>query len=56
MMCEVADVTGDKGNYTVNLKISPRYVNDNCTVYGACSTAVTSEFADEFNYNNNVMT
>jgi quinone-modifying oxidoreductase subunit QmoA len=49
-LCEVADVTGDKGNYTVNLKLSPRYVNDNCTACGACANAVTSEFADEFNY------
>jgi quinone-modifying oxidoreductase subunit QmoA len=49
-MTEVSNVTGDKGNYSVTLKISPRYVNENCTACGACSDAVESEFDDEYNY------
>jgi quinone-modifying oxidoreductase subunit QmoA len=49
-MAEVADVTGNAGNYTVNLKLSPRYVNENCTACGACRDAVDAEFDDEYNY------
>jgi quinone-modifying oxidoreductase subunit QmoA len=49
-MAEVTDVTGDSGNYTVNLKVSPRYVNENCTACGACRDAVDAEFDDEYNY------
>ncbi|MDM8561436.1 FAD-dependent oxidoreductase [Candidatus Parabeggiatoa sp. HSG14] len=49
-MTEVTNVAGDTGNYTVNLKVSPRYVNENCTSCGACGEAVDSEFDDEYNY------
>lgn len=49
-MAEVASVTGDSGNYTVQVKVSPRYVNENCTACGACSEAVESEFDNEYNY------
>ncbi len=31
-MAEVTDLQGEAGNYTASVKISPRYVNANCTV------------------------
>ncbi|WP_260295096.1 CoB--CoM heterodisulfide reductase iron-sulfur subunit A family protein [Sedimenticola hydrogenitrophicus] len=49
-MAEVTDIQGDAGNYTASVKISPRYVNDNCTGCGDCARAVSAEFDDEFNY------
>ncbi|MDH3670438.1 MAG: FAD-binding protein [Gammaproteobacteria bacterium] len=49
-MTEVAAVDGKAGDYSVSLKVSPRYVNDNCTACGACAQAVTSEIEDPFNY------
>ncbi len=49
-MTEVSNVSGDKGNYSVTLKVSPRFVNENCTACGACTDAVESEFDDEYNY------
>ena len=52
-LAEVSKVSGDKGNYTVDVKVSPRYVNENCTACGACSDAVTAEFDNEYNYNLN---
>ncbi|OQW93545.1 MAG: heterodisulfide reductase subunit A [Beggiatoa sp. IS2] len=52
-LAEVTQVTGKTGNYTVELKIAPRYVNENCTACGACRDAVTAEFADEYNYDLN---
>ncbi len=49
-MAEVTDLQGEAGNYTATVKISPRYVNENCTACGDCAKAVSSEFDDEFNY------
>jgi quinone-modifying oxidoreductase, subunit QmoA len=49
-MAEVSSLTGDEGNYTATVKISPRYVNANCTACGACGDAVETEFDDEHNY------
>ncbi len=49
-MTEVTHVEGDTGNYTVTLKTTPRYVNENCTACGECAKAVETEFASEYNY------
>lgn len=50
-MAEVTDLQGEAGNYTASVKISPRYVNSNCTACGACGDAVEAEFDNEHNYN-----
>jgi len=49
-LAEVTSVTGDTGNYSVDIKHAPRYVNDNCTACGACTAAVETEFDDEYHY------
>ncbi len=49
-MSEVTSLTGDAGDYTATVKISPRYVNEKCTACGACGDAVEAEFDDEHNY------
>ncbi len=49
-MAEVTDLQGEAGDYTATVKISPRYVNDNCTACGDCTSAVEAEFDDEHNY------
>jgi quinone-modifying oxidoreductase subunit QmoA len=49
-MTEVTAVAGVRGNYSVTLKVAPRYVNENCTACGECGKAVTTEVADAFNY------
>jgi quinone-modifying oxidoreductase subunit QmoA len=49
-MTEVAEVSGDPGNYSVTLKTAPRYVNENCTACGACAEVVDAEFESEHNY------
>ncbi|MHB1141506.1 MAG: CoB--CoM heterodisulfide reductase iron-sulfur subunit A family protein [Sulfuricaulis sp.] len=49
-LAEVSAVTGKPGDYTATIKISPRFVNENCTACGACAEAVTTEFDNEFNY------
>ncbi len=52
-MAEVTDITGEAGDYTASVKLSPRYVNENCTACGDCADAVEAEFDNEFNYNLN---
>ncbi|MBI4753958.1 MAG: CoB--CoM heterodisulfide reductase iron-sulfur subunit A family protein [Betaproteobacteria bacterium] len=49
-MTQVVEVTGSRGNYAVTLKVSPRYVTENCTACGKCGEAVTAEVPDAFNY------
>jgi len=49
-MAEVTAVTGSRGDYTVTLKISPRYVNKNCTACGDCAQAVSTEIPNPFEY------
>ncbi|MCP3665280.1 MAG: CoB--CoM heterodisulfide reductase iron-sulfur subunit A family protein [Gammaproteobacteria bacterium] len=49
-MAEVTDISGEAGDYTAKVKISPRYINENCTGCGDCAKAVEAEYADEFNY------
>ncbi|MBI1424830.1 MAG: FAD-dependent oxidoreductase [Gammaproteobacteria bacterium] len=49
-MTEVTNVQGEAGNYSVTLKASPRYVNENCTACGECAKVVEAEFDDEHNY------
>jgi quinone-modifying oxidoreductase, subunit QmoA len=49
-MTEVGNVTGESGNYSVTLKTTPRYVNENCTACGECGQAVEAEFDSEYDY------
>lgn len=48
-MTEVEKVDGKPGDYTVKLKISPRYVNENCTACGECTKVCESEISNEYN-------
>ncbi|TCS60308.1 CoB--CoM heterodisulfide reductase iron-sulfur subunit A family protein [Varunaivibrio sulfuroxidans] len=50
-MSSVAQVAGEKGNFTVSVKTTPRYVKANCTACGACAQAAESDVANAFNYN-----
>ena len=49
-MAEVKTVSGSRGNYTVTLKIAPRYVTEACTGCGDCARAVSSEIQNPFEY------
>ena len=50
IMTEVANISGESGNYSVTLKTAPRYVNENCTACGECEKAVESKFDSEYAY------
>jgi quinone-modifying oxidoreductase subunit QmoA len=49
-MTEVIAVSGRRGDYTVMLKISPRYVTENCTGCGDCASAVGAEIDNPYQY------
>ncbi len=49
-MTEVVRVQGRRGAYTATLKISPRFVNENCTACGECAKAVSGEISNPYNY------
>ncbi len=47
---EVEKVDGTPGNYNVTIKLSPRYVNEKCTVCGNCVEACPVERKNGFNF------
>ena len=49
-LAEVEQVTGAPGDYTVSVKLNPRYVNENCTCCGDCAEACQTEVSDEYNF------
>jgi len=50
-LAEVSGISGEKGNYSVTVKLKPRFVNENCTACGECGKAVKAEVSDAYNYN-----
>ena len=52
-LAEVEKVEGSPGNYSVAVRINPRYVNENCTCCGACAEACETEIPNEFNFSMN---
>jgi quinone-modifying oxidoreductase subunit QmoA len=53
-LAEVVGIDGAPGNYTVGVKVSPRYVNENCTACGECAKVVETEVPDAYNYGLNM--
>ena len=49
-LAEVSSVTGQRGDYSVTLKQTPRYVNANCTACGACAAAVETEIPNFYEH------
>ena len=49
-MAEVTSITGSPGSYTAKIKISPRYVNSNCTACDKCTQVCPVETDSEFEF------
>lgn len=47
----VSEISGTKGNFSVQLKTTPQYVKNVCTSCGECTNVCPEERADEFNSN-----
>src|SRR3972149_5155371 len=54
-LAEVTAIAGSRGDYTATVRLTPRYVNENCTACGACADAVTATVANPSNYHLNQM-
>jgi quinone-modifying oxidoreductase, subunit QmoA len=52
-MAEVQGISGGPGDYTVTIRLNPRFVNDNCVACNACAEACPAERSDEFNFGMN---
>ncbi len=53
-LAEVEKVDGTPGNYDVTIKLSPRYVNENCTCCGDCEAVCETEIPSDFNFGMNM--
>ncbi len=49
-LAEVEKVEGGPGNYTVSVRVNPRYVNENCTCCGDCAAACQAEITSDFDF------
>jgi quinone-modifying oxidoreductase subunit QmoA len=49
-MAEVEKVDGQPGSYTVQVKVKPRYVNENCTCCGKCTEACQTEIPSDYDF------
>jgi len=49
-LAEVEKIDGGPGNYTASVKLSPRFVNENCTGCADCAAACSTEIASEFDF------
>lgn len=49
-LAEVENISGQPGNYSVTVKLNPRYVNDKCVGCNACAEVCPVEVPNDFNY------
>lgn len=49
--CEIREVKGSVGNFTVTIEMKPRYVKDECTACGKCNEACIVKAKNEFEQN-----
>jgi quinone-modifying oxidoreductase subunit QmoA len=49
-LAEVVKTSGGAGDYEVQIKLNPRYVNDKCTCCGECEKVCDIERDNDFNY------
>ena len=49
-LAEIDKVEGGPGAYKVSVKMSPRFVNENCTACNDCVAACPAERSNEFNF------
>ena len=49
-LAAVRKITGKPGSYEAEIEISPRFINNNCTVCGDCEKACEIEIDNDFDY------
>ncbi|MHB1412006.1 MAG: FAD-dependent oxidoreductase [Thermoleophilia bacterium] len=49
-LAEVESISGSEGDFTAQVRVNPRYVNEKCTNCGECAAACPAQRADDYNY------
>ncbi|HEC96814.1 MAG TPA: CoB--CoM heterodisulfide reductase iron-sulfur subunit A family protein, partial [Nitrospirae bacterium] len=49
-LSEVESISGGEGDFTVNIKVNARYVNEKCTACGKCVEACPAERPNDYNF------
>jgi quinone-modifying oxidoreductase subunit QmoA len=49
-MSEVEAIEGEAGDFTVSIRVKPRYVNEKCTACSKCSDAAKTRIPNPFDY------
>jgi len=49
-LAQVEHIAGKEGDFTVSIRIHPRYVNEKCTACGKCSEVCSIEIPNPFNF------
>jgi len=49
-LAEVESISGSPGNFEVTIKLTPRFINEKCTVCGDCEKVCEIERENDFNY------
>jgi quinone-modifying oxidoreductase, subunit QmoA len=49
-MADLIGLSGEEGNYDVTVRLSPRFVNENCTCCGKCADVCETEIDNPFNF------
>jgi quinone-modifying oxidoreductase subunit QmoA len=49
-LAEIQKISGNPGDYEVNITLKPRYVNEKCTACGDCERVCEIERDNDFNY------
>ncbi|MGE5892586.1 MAG: FAD-dependent oxidoreductase [bacterium] len=49
-LSEIESISGTEGNFTVKVKVNPRFVNEKCTDCKACVEACPVERSNDFNF------
>ncbi|MEW6770719.1 MAG: CoB--CoM heterodisulfide reductase iron-sulfur subunit A family protein [Bacillota bacterium] len=47
---EIESIRGQEGNFTVQVRLAPRYVNNNCTACNKCVEVCPAERPNDFNF------